>query len=129
MNLPSKNVYTRLAPSRIHGVGVIAIKDIKKDTNIFYGDEDTKMVWVEKKQLKNLLPAKKRLYEDFCVIIKKKRKVLYGCPVNFNMMTVSWYLNHSDNPNVFCDKNYVFHALNDIKKGEELTVNYDSYSL
>ena len=127
--LPHKKIYTRLAPSKIHGVGVIAIKSIKKGTNIFYGDEDSKMVWFEKKELKNLPKEIKKLYEDFCVVVEKKKRILYGCPVNFNMMTVSWYLNHSDNPNVYCDEDYVFHALKNIKKGEELTVNYDSYSL
>lgn len=128
-SLPHKNTYTRLGASKIHGVGVIAIQNIKKGARIFYGDEDTKMVWVEKDKLKGLPKEIKKLYDDFCVVIDKKGKKLYGCPVNFNQMTVSWYLNHSEKPNVGCDKEYVFYALRDIKKGEELTVNYNTYSL
>lgn len=128
-NLPHKNVYTRLGISKINGVGVIALKNIKKGTNIFYGDEDSKMVWIGKEKLKNLPIEIKRLYNDFCVTKKKGNKIVYGCPLNFNMLTVAWYLNDSDKPNVYCGDDYLFYALRDIKKGEELTVNYDSYSL
>ena len=35
-------------------------------------------------------------------------------------MTVSWYLNHSTQPNVRCDRNFVFYSLRHIKAGEEV---------
>jgi len=126
---PHKNVYTRLAPSKIHGVGVIAIKNIPKNTSIFSGDEDSKMVWIEKKKISDEPKEIKKLYEDFCVTRKKKGRIEYGCPENFNTLTVAWYLNHSEKPNVYCGKDYLFYSLRDIKKGEELTVNYSTYSL
>jgi hypothetical protein len=65
-----------------------------------------------------------RLYEDFAVI-KDNR---YGCPPTFNRLTMSWYINHSENPNVYCDENYNFFALRDIKPGEELTADYSTYN-
>jgi len=75
----------------------------------------------------NDLPKEiRRLYDDFCII--KDRGEMYGCPENFNLMTVAWYLNHSKNPNVGCDKDYIFSALKDIKKGEELTADYNTYN-
>ena len=43
-------------------------------------------------------------------------------------MTVSWYLNHSNNPNVEIDANYHFFAKRSIRRGEELTVDYRTYS-
>ena len=122
-DLPHYEVYTRLAPSGIHGVGVFAIRDIKKDTAIFYGD-NLHMEWVEMNRLGDLTSEVKKLYEDFAVV--KDRT--YGCPKNFNLMTVSWYLNESKTPNVRCGENYQFYALRDIRKGEELTVDYDTYS-
>jgi SET domain-containing protein len=45
------------------------------------------------------------------------------------MLTVGWYLNQSkENPNVLCTDDYDFIALRDIKKGEELAVDYSTYS-
>jgi SET domain-containing protein len=52
----------------------------------------------------------------------------YGCPATFNSLTPSWYLNHSTTPNLRCDENYDFFALRTVKPGEELTVDYSTYS-
>lgn len=117
-------VYTRLMPSPIHGVGVFAICDIPKGTNIFSNDEG-EMVWIDKSEIDKIEPDFKKLYEDFCVIKNGK----YGCPKNFNSLTVAWYLNESKtNPNVLCDKDYNFITTREIKQGEELTVDYSTYS-
>ena len=51
-----------------------------------------------------------------------------GCPTSFNKLTPAWFLNHSENPNVAADKAYRFIALKNIKKGEELTADYNRYS-
>jgi hypothetical protein len=66
----------------------------------------------------------KRLYNDFC--IKKNGK--FGCPTNFNKLTPAWFLNHSNSPNVAADKDYRFFALKNIKKDDELTADYNTYS-
>ncbi len=121
--LPHYKVYTRIAPSKIHGVGVRAIIDIKKGTYIFYGD-DEELIWINKSKLKKLPKEIQKLYNDFCI----KKNDMYGCPQNFNLMTPAWYLNHSPKPNVASDKNYCFYASRNIKKGEELTVDYSTYS-
>ena len=124
MNLPHTNVYTRLMPSKISGVGVFAIKDIPAGTNLF-GDDDVKMLEMTKAEIDGMESETKKLYDDFCVIRGDK----YICPQNFNDITVGWFVNHSsDNPNVVCDKNLVFHAAREIKVGEELTVDYSTYS-
>ncbi|MGO8989186.1 MAG: SET domain-containing protein-lysine N-methyltransferase [bacterium] len=103
---------------------MFAIRNIRKGTNIFYGDDDP-IFWVEKKKVQRLPREIKKLYEDFCII--KGRH--YGCPKNFNQLTAAWYLNWSkENPNVGCGKGYKFYALRNIKKGEELTVDYETYS-
>ena len=66
-----------------------------------------------------------KLYDDFCIIKGNK----YGCPINFNSLTVGWYLNESkENPNVRATNDYDFIAIRDIKKGEELTVDYSTFS-
>jgi SET domain-containing protein len=125
--LPHLKVYTRIKPSKVHGVGVFAIQLIKKGTYIFFGDNE-KMAWVKDTQIKKLPRALIKLYEDFCVIKKDKNGKFYLCPRNFNVLTVAWYINNSDDPNVGCDKNFDFFALRNIRTGEELTANYSTYS-
>ena len=122
---PHDGVFTRLAPSKLHGVGVFAIRTIKKGTYIF-PDDKAKLQWLRRTQLKSLPKTIRRLYDDFCII--KGGGALYGCPKSFNNLTVSWYLNESKTPNVGCDKNYNFYALRDIKTGEELTADYSTYN-
>jgi hypothetical protein len=125
--MPHDGVYTRLRPSKIHGVGVFAIRDIPKGTDLFPHD-DAELVWKKKSVLGlGRLPKEiRRLYQDFCVIEEKGH--LYGCPASFNLMTVSWYLNASKKPNVSSDKHFNFFASRRIKVGEELTVDYDTYN-
>lgn len=122
--LPHYGVFTRIGISKIHGVGVFAIQDIPKGTNLFEND-NSQMVWIDKSEVANLDPALKKLYDDFAVIKNDQ----YGCPVSFNSLTVGWYINESKNsPNVGCTPSYDFIALREIKSGEELLVNYADYS-
>jgi SET domain-containing protein len=129
-NLPHYNVYTRLRPSKIHGVGVFAIRKIKKGTSIFPGDE-APIRWVKGRYLRKLLPELCRLYKDFSII--KDNGETYGCPSSFNQLTVAWFLNKPrprKKPNVGCsgEPEYMFYALRDIAIGEELTVDYRTFS-
>ena len=104
-------------------MGVFAISTIRKGSKLFFGDID-EMVWIEKSDLGRLPKRARELYDDFAVL-KNGR---YGCPVSFARLTPSWYLNSSQTPNVRCDENYDFVALRTIKPGEELTVDYSTYS-
>lgn len=119
-----EDTYCRLKPSPLHGIGVFAIRDIPKGTNVFSGDNG-EMIWIDKSEIKNADPEIQKLCEDFCVIKNGK----YGCPKNFNSLTIGWCLNESKkNPNMRCDKNYDLYSVRDIKKGEELTVDYSTYN-
>jgi hypothetical protein len=115
-------VYTRLLKST-HGIGVFAVKDIPEGTNVFAGDTN-EMREIDKNDFAQVEPAIRQLYEDFCVWKDGK---IRG-PANFNNLTVGWYLNHSDTPNVRCDEHsYDFIATRCIKKGEEITADYTTY--
>ena len=123
---PDTENFTRLKPSPIHGIGVFAILDIPKGTNIFK-DERPEMVWVDRAEVLKKSGETRRLYDDFCV--RKDGK--YGCPNGFNNLTVAWYINQplgGHEPNVECSGDYDFFARRDIKAGEELTVDYSTYS-
>jgi len=121
--LPHDGVYARLKASPISGVGVFAIIDIPKGTYIFEPDDDV-LVSVRRSEIENITPALRRLYEDFCV----QRGDTYQCPPSLNKLTPSWYLNHSEHPNVAADLSLKFYALRDIQIDEELTADYSSYS-
>jgi len=121
--LPHEGVFTRLRPSRTHGIGVFAIKRIPKGTRLFTDDSD-EMRWIDAGKLVRLSKESRRLYEDFGVF-KDGR---WGCPPSFNRLTPAWYLNESKAPNVVCDENLNFVAKQDIALGEELTVDYSTYS-
>ena len=121
--VPHSDVYVRLRPSRIHGIGVFAIRDIPKGTYVFRGDTGD-MVWVSKVSTKGLDVETRKLYRDFCV----SRNGTYGCPSNFNLLSPAWYLNHSKKPNVAADRNYDFYSIRRIRRGEELTADYDTYN-
>ena len=125
--MPHEGVYARIRPSKIHGVGVFAIRDIPKGTKIF-PEDDTELTWMKRSALKlDELPKEIRLlYDQFCLI--KDKGETYGCPKSFNLMTVAWYLNHSKIPNVGCGKDYIFFALRDIREEEELTADYHCYN-
>lgn len=128
-SLPHGHVYARLRPSQIHkgGVGVFAIRNIKKGAHLFPGDDEN-LIWVERRKVAKTPAEIRKLYQDFAVLKNGK----YGSPQNFNLLTVAWYLNEpkaGSKPNVRCDpKTYKFYALRDIRAGEELTVNYSTYS-
>ena len=121
--LPHEGVYTRLKPSRIHGVGVFAIREISQGTYVF-PEDDEPIIWVQKRQTEEIPRALKNLYDDFAIIKGDK----FGCPRSFDLLTMSWYLNHSAEPNLAADEGYRFHAKRKIKAGEELTVDYNTYS-
>ena len=122
---PHSGVYVRLRPSKLDrkGVGVFAIRKIPKATRIF-ADENEELCWIPKA----VLPkgkALRELYDDFAVI-KGDR---YGCPTSFNRLTPAWFMNESKKPNTRSDENYDFYTLREIAAGEELTVDYSTFSL
>lgn len=121
---PHVGVYVRLKPSKLHssGVGVFAIKPIPKGKPIFVG-ENEEMIWIKRTSLPKHRPIRK-LYDDFAIIDGDS----YGCPTSFNRLTPAWFLNESKRPNARCDENYTFFAIRSIPAGEEITVDYSTFS-
>jgi len=125
-HMPDTKCYTRLRPSQIHGVGVFAIRNVPKGVNIF-SDDKSEMIWIDKEMIQTKLGEVRRLYDDFCVLSNQK----YGCPAGFNNLTIGWYINEpleGQEPNVVCNGDYDFFAAREILAGEELTVDYSTFS-
>ena len=121
-SVPHDGVYARIGLSRIHGVGVRAVRDIPVGTLVFRG-ESPRVAWVSRAAVRRLPKAIRALYEDFGMVSGK----LLGVPPNLNRLSVGWYVNHSHHPNVEAGDDGRFRALRLIQKGEELTADYRTY--
>ncbi len=118
--LPHENVYARLRPSKIHGVGVFAIRNIKRRTNLFPQSEQEKIVWIDRKIVWRLRGEARDLYSYYGIHMGTK----IGVPINFSQANIFWYLNHSCRPNAYIDQDYRVMAARNINKGEEITFDY-----
>ena len=108
-----------LKPSTISGVGVFAMYDIKEGTHMrLFGDGSYKDSFRKLKY--EDVPD---FFETYCLY--KEDGVL--CPPDFGQMFIGWYLNHSSEPNIF-HKDYQYYANRDIKAGEEIFVDYNSFN-
>jgi hypothetical protein len=126
--LPHEGVWARIGPSRIHGVGAIAIRAIPCGTNVFANDQRD-IVWVSIEAIADLPPTspERSFYEDFGI----RAGGLIGCPAHFDLLSVGWYCNEpapGDEPNLQATASYEMIAARDIAAGEELTVRYASFS-
>lgn len=119
---PHDGVYARIGLSRVHGVGVRAIRDIPAGTLVFRGESE-RAVWVSRAAVRRLPAAIRSLYEDFGMVWGDR----IGVPPTLNMLSVGWYVNHSEHPNVEADDNGRFVALRRIRAGEELTADYRTF--
>jgi hypothetical protein len=119
---PHDGVFARIGPSRIHGIGAIAIRDIPARTLVFRG-EDERAVWVARSAVRKLPKAIRALYEDFGMVSGQQ----LGVPKNLNRLSVGWYVNHADAPNLVAGDDGRFRSVRRIKKGEELTADYRTF--
>ncbi len=119
---PHEHVYARIARSRTHGVGVRAIRAIPARTLVFRGESE-RVVWVSRAAIRRLPAAIRALYEDFGMVWGDR----LGVPPSLNGLSVGWYVNHSDRPNVEAGEDGRFRALRRIRKGEELTADYRTF--
>lgn len=112
-----------LKPSRIKGVGVFAARRIRRGEVVAAGiherDYEHLVSWAEFASYDAGL--RKRIM-DFCV----------GTPdgfippdrLDFNELSVCWYMNHSCSPNVGFNSKGDFVAIRNVAKGHELAYDY-----
>lgn len=125
-----QDIYCRIGLSKIHGVGVIAIKDIPENINPFktFIKRKEKVITLTNQDIKNLDKNTKKVIKDFFGS-KDKYDVLLDGPNNIN---ISFYMNHSNRPNIDIiedekEEYLTFRTNRVIKKGEELVINYKDY--
>ena len=126
------DVYCRIMPSVapngfLRGVGVFAIKDIPAGTNPFVGCDDTEYQPIPLSEFPKDIPsAVFDLMKDMLVLDDEDN--FWFSDRGIQGIDISYFLNHSKTPNmVAAPLGENFFASRDIKAGEELTVNYDTY--
>lgn len=110
----NRGMWARLAPSKIHGVGVFAIADLKKDQKL-YLDRIPTTFSLRYADFNKLRP------EVAQILIERWPAIVEGSAFIYPDSLMQPYMNHSDTPNY--DGVYDL-ALKDIAAGEEVTEDY-----
>jgi SET domain-containing protein len=120
----SAEFYIALQPSGIHGIGVFAIADIPAGYKNLFSANTGGWIEISFAEAAQLPPHAKEFIETYYLYDQEKYFLPdHGCKI----MDLANYLNHSNTPNIVSvnDGEY-FETLREIKKGEELLVNYGS---
>lgn len=121
-NRLNQSVWCKLAPSKIHGIGVFAIRDIPKGTmltnNDVWSQRRREVFHCDEQEFAKILPEIQDLITDRMFF--EKGKPLYFISPNDDQVLQS-FMNHSNTPN--SDGEF---ALCDIKKGEEITEDFNT---
>ncbi|MFA5126295.1 MAG: SET domain-containing protein-lysine N-methyltransferase [archaeon] len=120
------NTYCRLKPSKCHGVGVYAIKDIPKGINPFKREKPQSWIKINIKEIGITNKEIIKMIDAFYVI--KKNGDFWVNSGGLVSMGMSFYLNTSKKPNIrTTDDGEHFKTIKKIKKGEELLTDYADY--
>lgn len=118
------NTWVMIKPSPIEGIGVFALRDIPMGCRNMFSKETTDEKWISisKNEVDKLPEHSKALIENYCLYDEENYFVPdYG----FKKMDLVNFLNHADEPNIISiNDGEFFEAIRDIKKGEELFIDY-----
>jgi SET domain-containing protein len=119
------DVYVRVGPSKIHGVGLIAVRDIPKGINPFKNLIEPETYEVTAEDLKEVPPQVVKMVYDYFGV---EDGTVFLPITGMNPMDLLHYINHSDDANVkVLNEGWLFETTRDVKEGEELTSNYSTY--
>ena len=116
-----KKAIIKIAPSaRFGGIGVFAIRNLKKGTIIgeprFMGED----FLLKHKDYKKIDKESKKRIMDFCANSKEG----FYVPRDINYISIPWHMNHCCDGNVSFDLKGNFITIKSIKKNEELCYDY-----
>ena len=112
-----------IRPSRVLPceVSVYAVRNISQGEIIADAASPEEVVFIHLRDFKKLDKLTQAKIKNFCVLDEDQE---YCVPTDLNNMGTSWYFNHSCAPNVAYDKKENFIAERNIKKNEELFLDY-----
>ena len=114
--------FAALKSSPIHGIGVFAVCDIPKGCKTVFSKDTGRWIKLSMAEVEQLSAHAKEFIETYYLYDETNYFIPdHGCKV----MDMANYLNHSSTPNIISvnDGEY-FETLREIKKGEELLVDY-----
>ena len=124
LNELAGNTWVMIKPSPIEGIGVFALQDIPKGCRSMFSKATEEEQWltISKIEVENLPAHAKALIENYCLYDEENYFVPdYG----FKKMDLVNFLNHSDEFNIVSiNDGEFFEAIREIKKGEELVIDY-----
>lgn len=123
-----ENVYCRLQPSNVHGIGIFAIRDIPKGKNLFKTFLEYELTPVPISMIAENAKIDKAVKEFANDVFPAHNGKLYMYRKGLNAIDIGFFLNHSKKSNVVMDDASLCFAARDIKKGEELLADYEGYS-
>jgi SET domain-containing protein len=109
-----------LAPSRIQGVGLFAIKNLAKGEEVPIWDQNDLRFFEVPSADDRLFYG---IFHHYCI----RTKGGYYGPKDFLKMSIGWYINHSDAPNLeerLEETTWRYYATRAIAKEEEVTMDY-----
>lgn len=115
-------VYCKLGVSPLHGIGVFALRDIPKGTQPLNSMVSKKEIKFSRVELKKVPSSVRKHLASFCLVEKGR---VFAPEIGMNAVNLSIYLNHSKTPNLRFNDKDVLEAMQDIARGEELTIDYD----
>ncbi len=121
--IPRLLIELRPTKTRVGGVGVFAASNIRKGQVIAAGvaEEDYKRL-IPWREFKNFSPKLRAKIMQFC--IGTSEGFIPPQNLDFNQLSIEWYMNHSCDGNVGFDENGNFVARRNVKKGSELRYDY-----
>ena len=117
-----QDVYCHLGVSKVHGIGVFAVRPIPKGIEPLRSLVKFDDIKFTHEEIKTLAPGVRREIEMFCYYDEQH---VHVPRIGLNAANMSVYLNHSKTPNVEFKQNGELVSLRAIKKGEELLMDYD----
>ena len=132
INYIENEIYFRVAQSPVHGVGLFAIKDIPKGTDIFVEFDDITdgetphEFKVALNKMESIPSSVKILLRDYQTTDENFQFIYL--PPNYKYIHSFW-INHSDNPNGYFftreNESRGFITIKFIKEGEEIFEDYN----
>ena len=127
LHIIQNTTYCKIGVSEVHGIGVIAIRDIPKGVDPFLSlGSNNRFLPLTEKEVNTL---SKDIQDHLRSYYVRTEGVYPVMAKGFNEVCIFGYMNHSDNPNMglyIKDESELlpFVALRDIKAGEELFWDY-----
>ena len=120
-------IWFRTGPSKVHGVGLFAIRDIPKGTDIMveFDGKGKTLFSVEKAKMQDIHPNVRQLWKDHWAGDDVWQHIYL--PPNYKQIQV-FYINHSANPSgrlVSGNNHAEFVTNKDIREGEEIFSSYN----